>query len=418
MIVDPEQVPPLAELQEWGREDWEQFDPVLWGDSPAQNRVIEAVIHAGGRELRWQGAENANSLRDFWYNPVKPILQRAFPEEVEDPGCDFNRKMSKKLSGVLSDMVKAGEITYRSLNILDESRERQIYEGTVENDKVLFVEKNAAYRKLRPLGQVYELSVVSGGGWQATALIEDLAYALDRGREYTVYLLTDYDPTGFKIGRDFSRRADLLGLSIERVERVGVDPDQLDAETVARQRFKPSVDTDFDEDWMGRHAINGEFGLEIEALGDLSSKGEDLRQLVVDELRGDIRTRSRRRSDVNDKLIEAVHQAAGDVVDEITNDLRRAINDEAADVIEHQDGVISADPRNGWGDVDLSTAEAGRDLLPDPYAPEELHEGAVDGERPQPNSRQVRDFVADELQDRIDAGELDLGEYLDVGGGA
>lgn len=416
MNVDATDVPDLVELQRWDREDWGEFGPVLWGDSPAKRRVIEAVIHAADRELTWRGEENANSLRDFWYNPIKPILQRTFPEKVDDPSYNFNRLMSQELSDVLSEMVKSGEISYRSLNILDESREREIYRDTIEHDKILFIEKNAAYRKLRPLGEVYELSIVSGGGWQATALIEDLAHALDRDRSYTVFLLTDYDPTGFKIGRDFSKRADQLGLPIERVERVGISPNQLDAETVAKQRFRPSVETEFDTRWLERNGIDGEYGLEIEALGDLSSKGEDLRRLVVEHLRDEIRVKDRRRSDVNGELIEAVLRARRNVIDEITEDLRRAVLEAATDAVERRDGVRYIEPTNGIVDVDLSAAEEGREWLPDPYSADELHDGAATGERPAVNSRQVTKFVAEELREQIDSGELDLAAHLSVGG--
>lgn len=409
--------PTLAELQQWDRRDWEQYDPCLWGNSPSQKRVIETVIRAADRELSWQGEQNANSLRDFWYNPTKPILQRAFPDKVNDPGYDFNRRMSQELSGVLSDLVKDGEITYRSLNILDESRDREIHLQSPESDKILFVEKNAAYRKIRPLEEVYELSIVSGGGWQATALIEDLAHALASGRSYAVYLLTDYDPTGWKIGRDFSDRSAQLGLEIDEIRRVGILPDQLDAETVRRQRFEPAVESDADGEWMDNYAIDGRYGLEIEALGDLNSKGQALRQMVVNQLRDDIRVRERRRRDLQKHTETAVLQASNQVVETITEDLREAVETAVVEELDARDGVTATTTCEGVEvNPSLPAAEAGHEWLPHPYDSEELHRGAVEGERPTASHRQVTNYLAQQVWERIQSGEIALGEHMDLGG--
>jgi hypothetical protein len=145
---------------------------------------------------------------------VKPILERTFPEKLANPEFNFGRRMSQYLSEALSEMVKNGEFTYSDLNIIDANRERALADAeSVEADKILFVEKDSAYLKVKPFADRYELSVVSGSGWQATALIEDLARELDSDTEYTLYLLTDYDPTGFEIAEDFASRSERLGVS-------------------------------------------------------------------------------------------------------------------------------------------------------------------------------------------------------------
>jgi 5S rRNA maturation endonuclease (ribonuclease M5) len=412
MTLSTAVVPTLADLQQWDREDWKQYDPCLWGGTPSQKRVVETIIRAADRELTWQGEQNANSLRDFWYNPTKPILQRAFPEKVDEPGYDFNRQMSQTLSGVLSGLVKDGEITYRSLNILDDSRDRQLQITSPESDKILFVEKNAAYRKVKPLETVYELSIVSGGGWQATALIEDLAHELP-DRSYTVYLLTDYDPTGWKIGRDFSERSAQLGLEIDEIQRVGILPDQLGGETIRRQRFEAPVNSDADREWMDTRAIDGQYGLEIEALGDLNSKGQALRRMVVDHLRDDIRVRKRRLRDVCRGAETAASQATERVMHTITDDLKDVVGAAVVDVLNARDGVDATTTDAGVEvDADLSTAEAGREWLPTPYDPEDLHTSAVDGEPPETNHRQVTNFLTDQVWQQIQAGEIDLAEHL------
>lgn len=406
--------PALSELQDWDREDWERYDPCLWGDSPSQNRVVETIIRSAARQLNWQGEQDANSLRDFWYNPTKPILQRAFPEKVADPDFDFNREMNQRLSSVLSGLVKDGEITYRSLNILDDSRDRQLHTQSPESDKILFVEKNAAYRKVKPLAEVYELSVVSGGGWQATAVIEDLSNALPTHRSYTVYLLTDYDPTGWKIGRDFTNRSQKLGLDVDEVHRVGIRPEQLDAETIRRQRFEPSAESDAGAEWMDAHAIDGQYGLEIEALGGLNSKGQALRQMVVDELRDDIRVRERRERDIEKAIESGIGAARRQVVGKITDDLKNAVKNAVVETLDAMDGVEVTTDFGISVDADLETAEGGRDWLPDPYNPEELHTGAVEAEPPTANHKQVENFLAEQFCEQVQRGEIDLAEHLEV----
>lgn len=408
--------PPLADLQQWDRQDWAQYDPCLWGDTPSAKRVIQTVVRAADRELNWQGKENANSLRDFWYNPIKPILQRAFPEKVEDPGFDFGRRMSQDLSRVLSDLVKQGELSYRGLNILDESRERAVHTHSPDDNKILFVEKEAAYRKLRPLESVYQLSVVSGGGWQATALIEDLAHELRGDRAYTVYLLTDFDPTGWQIGEDFSRRAGELGLTVDNVRRIGIRPDQLDSDDAVRQqRFIPAEDSDADSEWMAEHAIEGKYGLEIEALGDLTTKGRDLRRLVVDELRGDIRVREHQQNAVEQASEVAAEKAVQNVVNDVTSELQDELVSAVVGVLDDEPGVNAKQVFDSVDvTVDLEDADSSN-VAPKPFSPDKLHTGAVDGKRPGVQFDSTREHLERKVQERIDVEDFVTG--LDSHGG-
>jgi len=210
----------LSDMQDMEAEEFEAVDRYDYRGSVSPKRVIRHMIELAADELEWQGRSDSNSLRDFWYNPTKPILERAFPEKVEDPDFKFSRRMSQYLSDTMSEMVTDGAVSYRELNILDDSRERKVNRGTIEDDKILFVEKDAAYRKLKPLEQTYRLSLVSGSGFQATALIEDLAHELTNGQEYTLYVLSDYDPTGYKIVDDFEERAGELGINVGEVGRL------------------------------------------------------------------------------------------------------------------------------------------------------------------------------------------------------
>lgn len=408
--------PTLSELQAWERPDFERYEPCLYQGDVSPKRVIQTIIRAANRELSWRGERNANSLRDFWYNPTKPLLEAAFPGKLNDDSFDFVRRMSQYLSEALSDMVQDGEVTYRELNILDESRERRLELDSIENDKILFVEKEAAYRKLRPLGEVYELSIISGSGWQATALIEDLAYELDNDTDYTIFILTDYDPTGWNIGKDFYERSHRLGVGIEEVKRIGIFPDQLDEETVEQQMFSPPINSDRDREWLDEYGINGRFGLEIEAIGDLNRKGEALREMVVDQLRDELDVRRRRDRDVSRALAGSADAVTEAVFRSMTAEFKVAVAREIEKIIAEADGVKTIEYDEGEdtfrANADLDTADSGSDVLPTPYDENALHNGAISGDAPTPNREPTADALLSQLDARINNGEIEVEELL------
>lgn len=237
----------LGELQGLTTEQVRGVESYQYQGKTSPKRLIKGIVQLADAEVSWQGEADAGSLRGFWYNPVKPIVETAFPEKLGDPGYKFGRRMSQYLSDVLSKLVQAGELTYRDLNILDDSRQRALHTESIESDKILFVEKDAAYRKLKPLADIYKLSVVSGSGWQATALIEDLAHALDDDRAYQLFVVSDYDPTGFRIVEDFGDRVVRLGIEVEAIERVAITPEQVSENVRQAQSFSPPIENDYDD---------------------------------------------------------------------------------------------------------------------------------------------------------------------------
>jgi hypothetical protein len=345
----------LAELQGLTTDELRGVESYQYQGTPSPKRLIKSIIRLANAEVSWQGEANAESLRGFWYNPVKPIAETAFPEKLADPNYKFGRRMSQYLSDVLSEFVQSGELTYRDLNILDDSRQRALHTDSIESDKILFVEKDAAYRKLKPLADVYELSVVSGSGWQATALIEDLAHALDGDRAYQLFVISDYDPTGYRIADDFGARASRLGIDVGTVERVAITPGQVDETVLETQRFSPPVESDYDRRWMDEYGIDGEYGLEIEAIGGLETAGRDLRALVVEALRPHISERRRYAVGFSALAGGTAEDAVDDVLDGLTNDLEVALRDAAADVLADRAAVTRAEHRDDtppWADHD------------------------------------------------------------------
>ena len=382
----------LNEMQEMPAEDFDRVERYQWGGSASVGRVIDHTIELAQDVLVWRGRENANSLRDFWYNPVKPIVERVFPNSSRD----LPAVLSKRLSNAVED----GELTYRDLNILDDSRKRDLYVSSPESDRLIFVEKRAAYRKLEPLAEAYELSIVSGGGQAATAMIEDIVRQLNShtgGRNpsggYTVYLLTDYDPSGFTIGNSFIDRCQSLGLPVESVDRIGILPDHLDDDEIARQRYKPPLESDYDREWVAEHGIDSRYGLEIEAIGGRNKKGEALREVVVETISDDIRTDTRIERDTEEATQEIGPIAANRVAEQLVNDLHTRLMDEAKEVVRTR-GDISADS----------------------YTSDELHQGAIKGKSPRVGTADAVNSVEDTLLERIEQGEIPVDELLGTGG--
>lgn len=406
----------LTEMQQMDASDFKQVDRYDYRGDVSSRKLIRHIIELASDELSWQGRNNANSLRDFWYNPTKPILERALPEKVEDEDFKFSRRMSQYLSDVMSEMVKDGRVSYRELNILDDSRERQVNRGTIEEDKILFVEKDAAYRKLKPLEQVYKLSIVSGSGFQATALIEDLAHELNGAANYQLYVLSDFDPTGFKIVNDFEERAGQLGIEVKSVTRLGIEPRQLDQTTVEEQKFSPPVNSEADREWMDQHGIDGEYGLELEAIGDLNEKGPELRRVVIEALKDDIRTEERYVKDVESSTGAGVYGAVQSTVNSITGDLESGLMDAAVEKLRGKEGIEKIDRSFSSPDVDITGLDEAQssEWVANPPEEEALHKGAQSGRYYGASNQDLKQMLKDELQQMIEEDEIDVMELLEV----
>lgn len=422
----------LSDMQNMTTEQFKNVDKFLYHGDLSKRRVVRHIIELAEQELSWQGESNSNSLRDFWYNPTKAILEEAFPDAYGGPGTSkFNRNMSKVLSSVLSDMVKDGEITYRDLNILDDSRDREIHTRSVESDKILFVEKSSAYRKLKPLEEVYQLSLVEGSGWQATAAIEDLVRQLDTDeQEYTVYVLSDYDPAGFGIVEDFAARVEQFGLPVDDVKRIGINPEQVSQQALDEQKFTPGGSNI--DDWLQTHGIDGQYGLELEAVGtDLEKKGRALRKLVVEEIKDDIDARTRRKQDTASKIESKGNSAAVSVANNITSDLEDALKSAAADIVQEAVAGVESASASRFGmsvSIDFDTIEAVHDgdidpddvdgdptITPRPYPDDDLHKGAYKGRTPRVrDSNAMKKRVVNELQEQIKNGDIDVEQLLDL----
>jgi hypothetical protein len=403
----------LPEMQSMAGDEIRRIEALRSGSDPpiAISKFMRLVIRLAAK-VDWS---EERALREFWYNPVKPMALRAF-WEYDDTGKvsqTFNDYFAKKLSEYLSELVlkDSNDITYRALRVFDESRERNIRTTGLESDKLLFVEKKTAFRKLNPLADVYEISIISGGGFSATAAIEAIADDLDPATPYRLYVMSDYDPTGFDIVNDFRRRATQLGIQLLSVTRLGINPSQVDDQTISEQRFKPKVSSDNHEEWMDEYGIDGRYGLEIEATSGGTTGGRKLRQTVVDELRSEINERGRYEQELQRSARTISDNAAGMVVEDLIGPLRDQLH---RGLRSHSKRIMYESEAIGEGfAVDLDTARSidGTDpLLPSVPADGDLHKGAVDGESLAIKTTGESQAVYRRLLDGIRNGDIDLSE--------
>lgn len=219
----------------------------------------------------------ARSLRALWYAVVKPFLSRVEEAEaVNQP--KWSRYRTQTLSAIMSDMVLSGFTRYGDFKIEDRSRPHQrpgawnkLEVGRFD-EVVIFIEKDAAYAYIEKLADLLGFTVECGKGQQATAAIEGLIEYLESEKSYLVFCLTDWDYYGHLIMSSLDERAKALGIDAEFL-RVGVNIEQVPEDRRDVAKFRLPLESKQELDWAAQYAIDGMFGLEIEALTPKEIRG-------------------------------------------------------------------------------------------------------------------------------------------------
>lgn len=235
------------------------------------------------------------SLRSFWYNGVKPILSKLGLLTKNDMTEEALTKWDNLLSKYATELVRAGEITYKQLKIVDSSRPRENPEpvfntisnkvygyqvtGAVYPNIILTTEKDTIYPIITKFAQIIGCSCLSGKGQNSLAAMEDLIRGMGELKD-DIYILTmtDYDPSGYSIAATFKNQAEdiLQALKIDKrvfIERVGIQPEQLTIEEIEQNKYTPKPGergkdgfTPLEKWVFETGGINGEpYGLELDA---------------------------------------------------------------------------------------------------------------------------------------------------------
>lgn len=221
-------------------------------------------------DWEYRNSVEVRTLRNLWYEVVKPFLNRV--EKPEHILTDkWGRKRSQTLSAVLSEMVLSGICKYSDFNIEDRTRPKR-RPGSWEklrvgrfDEVIIFLEKDTQFPRIEVLADLLGFTVECGKGQQATAAIEGLINSLKYGTDYLVFVITDYDYYGFLIAQSMAERVETLGITAE-FHRAGVNVDQVPADRIEVDKFLIPMRCEKERAWAERYAIEGRYGLEIEAL--------------------------------------------------------------------------------------------------------------------------------------------------------
>jgi len=267
-----------------------------------RSALIRAIIKAEYRHCKTHGKPERRTIRDFWYSHIKVPLMRAEGEAAECVG--WGREASLQLSSVFSKLVLDGRLRYIDLNIEDKSREIsgvKWYKPHPFSKVVVYVEKESTFDKLKPVTETYNIALVTGKGFVATAALEGMILELEEQEElkeeHTILLMADYDAYGFKIGTDVQTRFRQLGLKC-KVKRCAIYPNQVSKDVLLNKTFPIPLQNPYDKEWCEKYGITktgklghqrdksgniterGEFGIELQAL-----EGSDLRKLLIEQLK-------------------------------------------------------------------------------------------------------------------------------------
>ncbi len=241
---------------------------------PAKDAIRLACMFELNRmrtDFDYKNSVEVRTLRNLWYQVIKPFLNRVEkPEHILQD--KWGRRRSQVLSAVLSELVLSGLCKYdRDFNIEDRTRPKR-RPGSWEklrvgrfDEVIIFLEKETQFPRIEVLADLLGFTVECGKGQQATAAIEGLINSLKIGTDYLVFVITDYDYYGFLIAQSMAERVETLGITAE-FHRAGVNIDQVPADRIEVDKFLIPQKTQNEKEWAKEYAIEGRYGLEIEAL--------------------------------------------------------------------------------------------------------------------------------------------------------
>jgi len=255
----------------------------LFGDVPDSD-LMRTLILTEAHAIRNGAERERRTMRNFWYDHVKPVLSRAGRlGDKTSGGKDVD--WPAKLSVYLTELVRAGETSYSELRIVDGSRQRRPAADIVRQVAtvrlvgghypwvIIFTEKDTIWGELETLASLYGVSAISGGGQPSAACTADIVRAIFEseaydGEDLILLTLTDYDPSGYSIARNqFSQLQEATGDRCQVWhERLGLAPGQLSRAERDAKAYTPKPEG-FAAWYAETGGVDGRpLGLELDAL--------------------------------------------------------------------------------------------------------------------------------------------------------
>ena len=322
----------IAQVQRYPLEMTNAELRATFGHMPMSG-VMRAILLAEVEAIRNGKEQETRTMRNLWYDVVKPVLSRAgILNKKTRGGKDV--PWSDKLSIYLAEMVREGKTTYEELLIVDGSRQRQVSVAitrTVANVQlvgahfpwvILFSEKDTIWGEIQTIAELYGVSAISGGGEPSNActentvreIVRSAAYRREQPEKIMILALTDYDPAGYNIAQaQFNQvseaangldSAALLRLQTVTHTRLGILSEQLTPEERQAKAYEPK-DDGLDKWFAQTGGVDGQpLGLELDALPlsrlrrmfaegieqrvDMGKRREDLRSAFVELIAADL----------------------------------------------------------------------------------------------------------------------------------
>lgn len=277
--------------------------------------------------------------RRFWYSTIKPALEKLDQLTESDLTKEGLKNWDAELSRYIADLVRSDGLTYRELNIEDNSRKLELpgnrfvnislstygYQVSIApySNIILCTEKDTIYSNIEDIATLFGCTCLSGKGQNALAAMEKLLWGMGSvENDIHILALTDYDPPGYDISDTFKNQIEdllpVLGQEAKvHIERIGIRPDQLTHEEVENNKYTPKAENQTQKDkWMeATGGINGEFkGLELDALPP-----ERIRSIFASSLKKYVKTDQYstfvKKSYIRKQVLESLQHKMNDIVD-------------------------------------------------------------------------------------------------------
>lgn len=296
------------------------------------------------------------SLRSMWYSTVKPTLDKLGLLTDEDQTEEGLTKWDAVLSRYVADLLRRGYLTYQSLHILDNSRQRSNPSNLYEVDNlsvygnqvtvapysniIIATEKDTVFNIIKNIASLFGCSCISSKGQNSLGAMEDLVRGM-RGRFDEIFILTmtDYDPAGYYIAEALKTQVNDLVTALDmrgvrtHIKRIGITPDQLSDELVEANKYSPKPANL--EKWLElTGGINGEpKGLELDAL-----EPSQIREIFVENIQEfidpDLYSAFVKKSYIKKVALEAMSNNVRDILDTIVKAVEEDIELEEFDITE------------------------------------------------------------------------------------
>lgn len=347
----------------------------IFGDSPKNSDIMRTLVM---NEKQFINVSYDRSLRSLWYSTVKPTLEKLGVLEGDQEESTIT-EWASELSRYLSQLVKRGAVTYKDLNIVDQSRKRsnpyntyrtvdnQVYGYQINNraypNIIISTEKDTIYSIIEDIASLLGCSSLSGKGQNSLGAMEDLIRGMSKEKHRNIYILTltDYDPSGYSIAETFKNQVNdlkqVFNIKSEvHIKRIGILPDQLSPEEVNNNKFTPPKGKgNKRHEWFEKTGgIDGEpKGLELDALSP-----DRIRQIFIDNIqeyiKPDVYNKFIKESYIKKEVLESLKDKVNNITQEVMEELKDEIEVEDFNVMElAQDGKSSL-PIGKLGDFETS----------------------------------------------------------------